>query len=256
MKHSLSLFILTVSICSTVATWANESEDIKTDMIAVQAVISEKTGLETEVIGDPVIGGLDIHVIFKEQVKKYEATLGAVIGAVAESTRKSKYRTHQCIIKAVGWDKFFRCDTKVIRQAQKMALSGDYKGSWEYFDKHAAKVPSLHYQSPGFSSSRKASTPPRSHSSRSSGPTIAHPTADKVYLATDEAAHSELIRSATSGNFTETFVALRLAGKLFLVPSPCRVSIIDQGWAKTKVRVLEGESNGQTGWIVNEWVKD
>lgn len=50
-------------------------------------------------------------------------------------------------------------------------------------------------------------------------------------------------------------VLLLASGRVFAVKSGTKVLVIDQAMFKRKVRVLEGEQKGLSGWVAVEYVK-
>lgn len=46
-----------------------------------------------------------------------------------------------------------------------------------------------------------------------------------------------------------------LSGRGFTVPEGTRVRVIDNGFVKKRVRILEGQYAGEAGWVPFEWVK-
>jgi hypothetical protein len=54
----------------------------------------------------------------------------------------------------------------------------------------------------------------------------------------------------------EGFIQLTLKGKVFWVPDLTSVRVIDSGFFKVKVRILEGDHYGQSGWVARERIVD
>jgi hypothetical protein len=62
---------------------------------------------------------------------------------------------------------------------------------------------------------------------------------DKVFIAKDQYGYNELQRR----------------GKIFSVENNTKVLILENNFAKVKVRFLEGTRRGLAGWIPREWLK-
>ena len=77
---------------------------------------------------------------------------------------------------------------------------------------------------------------------------------ERIPVAVDETAFNEWIKTRTA-NDKMGQVELLTSGRVFSVPTNTRVLVIDIGFVKSKVRILEGESIGRSGWVPFEWVQ-
>lgn len=76
-----------------------------------------------------------------------------------------------------------------------------------------------------------------------------------VLVATDEKAFDEMMKAAIAGDTYGTEELIRQR-RIFSTPYNTRVLVIDLDFAKTKVRILDGDYLGQSGWVPFEWVKN
>ncbi len=67
--------------------------------------------------------------------------------------------------------------------------------------------------------------------------------------AVDEVQHSLNARDR------EGLREMVMRGRAFIVPSDTRAKLIDRGFFSARVRVMEGASAGQAGWIPSEYIK-
>ena len=74
------------------------------------------------------------------------------------------------------------------------------------------------------------------------------------WVAVDEEAFDELI-SAVVAKDNYGIMELTLAGRVFIVQNNTKVLVIEPGFTKTKVRILEGENAGMAGWVPYEFVQ-
>lgn len=123
-----------------------QTAQTRADGVAVSEILSNRTGVPTVVTIHPSkeFGyGYEINVRFLGEVYNYKGVMGALIGAVGESTRQSVYKTHYCYISCSN-RKSERILTTYIRKAQRLALAGDYDESWRVFwlNKGETTVPS------------------------------------------------------------------------------------------------------------------
>lgn len=72
-------------------------------------------------------------------------------------------------------------------------------------------------------------------------------------MAVDEDAFRELTKAAVAKDYLG-MADLEVRGRIFGVDQGTRVLPIDSGFAKTKVRILEGKGLGRSGWVPYEFV--
>jgi hypothetical protein len=78
--------------------------------------------------------------------------------------------------------------------------------------------------------------------------------ASHVLVAADEKAFDELTEAVVA-NDTYGLAELTLSGRVVLVPRDTRVLALDLHWTgRTKVRILDGEYAGASGWVASEFV--
>jgi len=77
---------------------------------------------------------------------------------------------------------------------------------------------------------------------------------DMVLVAVDEEAFEELIKASVAKDYMG-IAELLLLGKVFEVPNNTKVLVIDSAFAKRKIRILEGDEFGRTGWVPYEFLK-
>jgi hypothetical protein len=74
------------------------------------------------------------------------------------------------------------------------------------------------------------------------------------HIAVDEKALDAYIKAIASNDIPHGVLELYQQRRLFQVENGVKVKILDLGFGKAKVRILEGDKTGYTGWIVSEWV--
>lgn len=74
-----------------------------------------------------------------------------------------------------------------------------------------------------------------------------------VFVAVDEEAFDELVDAAVAKD-EYGFQDLMLSGRVFAVSDGTSVRVLDLGLFKTRVRILEGPMEGESGWVPSEWV--
>jgi len=76
---------------------------------------------------------------------------------------------------------------------------------------------------------------------------------ETVSVVVDEKSFDEYVHAAVIKDY---FGMLELVnqGRVFSVKSGTRIQVLDRGFGKTKVRILEGEWIGASGWVPYEWV--
>ncbi|MFZ2189364.1 MAG: hypothetical protein WA057_02300 [Candidatus Magasanikiibacteriota bacterium] len=74
-----------------------------------------------------------------------------------------------------------------------------------------------------------------------------------VLLATSEKSFDDLINASVAKD-TIGMAQIVLNGNAFYIPYNTKVLVIESSFAKRKVRILEGEKVGETGWIPYEFV--
>jgi hypothetical protein len=83
--------------------------------------------------------------------------------------------------------------------------------------------------------------------------TLYLPGRDSVMVGVDERALDELISAiSTPGDGAQTLIQ---AGRVFTVPNNTRVRIIAAGFAKMRVRILEGDKTMFEVWVPERWVR-
>lgn len=75
---------------------------------------------------------------------------------------------------------------------------------------------------------------------------------DSLLVAADERALDELMSEISNRGDAQSLIQ---AGRVFAVPSKTRVRIVESGFAKMKVRILEGEKIMQEVWVPERWVR-
>ena len=75
----------------------------------------------------------------------------------------------------------------------------------------------------------------------------------KAIIALTESDFNELSKIYLANDMTGVYEFL-VSGKGFAVPNGTKVLVIDSAVGSHKVRILEGDSIGQAGWIVMEWI--
>lgn len=90
-------------------------------------------------------------------------------------------------------------------------------------------------------------------SSKPSG-TYLYNGAGNVAVAISERYLDEALDAAIAKDY-QYFDTLIYSGKLMPVKDGTRVTILDTGMARTKIRISEGAFSGQTGWVQTEFVK-
>ena len=75
-----------------------------------------------------------------------------------------------------------------------------------------------------------------------------------VAVATSESAATEFGKLAVA-NDTTGISQMVLAGQLFMAPQGTRVRVIERGFGRKRVRVLDGELAGRDGWVPSDWVR-
>lgn len=73
-------------------------------------------------------------------------------------------------------------------------------------------------------------------------------------LNIDKDSFSEMIK-VTQANDKEGFNEMAFAGKLIFATCPVKVLVIDKSSGLVRLRILEGEQKGLTGWCPYEYVK-
>ncbi len=65
----------------------------------------------------------------------------------------------------------------------------------------------------------------------------------------------DALTSAAVANDAVGYENVLLSGRAFTVPNGTRALVLDKGFTKTKVRVMEGANAGQAGYVPREWVE-
>jgi hypothetical protein len=77
---------------------------------------------------------------------------------------------------------------------------------------------------------------------------------NEITVARTEEAFDQFLR-ASARRDTQGQMELALSGEVFLVPNGTRVLVLDYGFAKHQVRLLDGPHAGASGWVPREWVQ-
>ena len=76
----------------------------------------------------------------------------------------------------------------------------------------------------------------------------------EVLIAVDEESYEALGKAFLAKDWVG-IQQLSTQNSIFSVPRNTKVLVIDSGFGKRKVRILEGEYSGQAGWITMEFLK-
>ena len=75
-----------------------------------------------------------------------------------------------------------------------------------------------------------------------------------VFVAVDKTSFDDYLNAALiEDNYGINELVMQ--GRLFYVPNGTRVKVIDSTFTTRKVRILEGEWEGASGWVPVEWVR-
>jgi hypothetical protein len=74
-----------------------------------------------------------------------------------------------------------------------------------------------------------------------------------IMVAVDTDAYDELLKACVAKD-NYGIGNLILSGRVFNVKNDTRILVLDLGFAKTQVRILEGQKAGMSGWVPYEWV--
>jgi hypothetical protein len=77
---------------------------------------------------------------------------------------------------------------------------------------------------------------------------------EAIPVAASEQSFDRLTKASVAED-TLGIAELAVSGMMFEVPNDTRVLVIDEGFLRTQIRVLEGDHFGRTGWVPFEWVK-
>ncbi len=75
-----------------------------------------------------------------------------------------------------------------------------------------------------------------------------------ITVAVDGSAWDDLNEAFAAEDYIG-LAALLASGRTFTVQNGTRALVLDKGFTKTKVRVLEGANAGRTGYVEREWVE-
>lgn len=75
---------------------------------------------------------------------------------------------------------------------------------------------------------------------------------NEINVATDEKTLDDLIRALSAR--TDEVQQLIQSGRVFTVPNDTRARIIETGFGKTKVRIIEGDKILSEGWVPEFWL--
>lgn len=73
-------------------------------------------------------------------------------------------------------------------------------------------------------------------------------------VGVDESAYSE-IQKAFAVSDSAGYLELLTSGKAFAVANGTKIKVIDRGYGKRRVRILEGDMFTRSGWVPLEWVQ-
>lgn len=76
------------------------------------------------------------------------------------------------------------------------------------------------------------------------------------HVAIDEAGFEAYMKALATNDIPHGVTELYQKRKLFQVENNVKVRILDKGFTKIKVRILEGKMQGSSGWVASEWIKD
>ena len=76
---------------------------------------------------------------------------------------------------------------------------------------------------------------------------------DSMPVAADEKTLDEL--TTALGSRDGRLESLIASGKVFTVANNTRIRIMETGFAKTRIRVLEGDKMMQEGWVSERWIR-
>ncbi len=77
---------------------------------------------------------------------------------------------------------------------------------------------------------------------------------DTVYLAVDKQSMDMWAKAGLAKDYIG-MAQLEASGRIFPVPNGTKVLVIDSSFTLRKVRVLEGDAYGKSGWLPYEWVE-
>jgi len=75
----------------------------------------------------------------------------------------------------------------------------------------------------------------------------------KIVVGIDKATEDEIVSSSIAGDTTGVAL-LVLDGKAFFVENGTKVKVIDKTMASVRIRILDGEEAGNSGWVPFEFV--
>ena len=75
-----------------------------------------------------------------------------------------------------------------------------------------------------------------------------------VVLCVDESAYSEFLKLALAKDYLG-MGKMEGTGRLFRVPSGTKARVIDSGFEKRQVRIMDGSSFGRSGWLTSTVVQ-
>lgn len=103
---------------------------------------------------------------------------------------------------------------------------------------------------------RKSSSGPTVSAPSTSGtPTLYVPGLDKIVVCRTEEAFERFLK-ASARNDKYGHAELALSGQCVLVQNGTKVQVLDYGFAKHQVRIMEGPEAGTSGWVPREWVQN
>ncbi len=77
---------------------------------------------------------------------------------------------------------------------------------------------------------------------------------DKVGVATTKAALDELTKASVARD-SIGYARVYQEGRAFQVKTNTKILVLENTFTTTKVRILEGEHYGKSGWVPYEWIK-
>jgi hypothetical protein len=100
----------------------------------------------------------------------------------------------------------------------------------------------------------KQSDPPADSASDVGADVVLRVSSGDVVLGVDELAYGEFIKLALAKDYLG-MGQMEGAGKLFRVPSGTKARVVDSGFEKRQVRIMEGSSFGRSGWVTSTVVQ-
>ncbi len=101
----------------------------------------------------------------------------------------------------------------------------------------------------------RPTTAPSPSSSRSVGSDVVlRVSSGDVVVCTSEDAYDEFLKLAIAEDYLG-MAQMEASGRLFRVPSGTKAHVIDTGFEKREVRIMDGEHFGRSGWVTSSLVR-